>query len=181
MYKAANFSYRFLNDADNILEFLNEVTRAVLSHYGEAIPKLILSSLKHLLVESMTNSIKHSGIMNCNVSMYFENKYIEIIKEDDGKPFTHHLCPQWPLSDDHITDHPLLIYKGNMDKLLAKVESPCKISFYAETEIDTELDFEKYQLRNFGLLIITKCSKSFTYEYFPEKNINRFSMILSLE
>lgn len=176
MIKKAFF---FNNEEGDILYVLRELTAFISPHCVEILGSSKLSNIKNIVVETLTNSIKHSGVKYCTLSCEITNDCINIVKTETGAPFIHSGILRWPLSDNLLSER-VLLYKNNMQQLFVEAISSNSLAFFADDSDISDQPLELEAFRNFGLLIIARCSDSFTYTYDELTGMNTFSMRVDL-
>lgn len=137
----------------------------------------MLSKIKWVISEMISNAVKHSGVEECKLKIQIDEKHLVIEKEDKGHPLVlgtkgHEII--WPLkekqrgSDFHICNN-------GMDMLKVRINDLNRAIFFIEQLQDISMpELLVDTSEHFGLLIITKASDEFTYEYDSESNTNRF-------
>ena len=141
----------------------------------------LLSKIKWVLTELLTNAVKHSETAECMLSLSLKDGQLIIEKHDKGKPLTLHN----PVNDTKITWplHPgktiedFQIYHNGMDSLKVKIDEQHLASFYTEELPESQMPALLLDTsEHFGLLIITKASDAFIYQYIHEGNLNKFQV-----
>ncbi len=172
--------YTFDNRTEGIYPLLNKIIPEIEQHtrvYGRN--DRTLSLCKHLLIELLTNGVKHSDADTSLIVILLDEKEIEVSKYDDGKPFVLKDYPGWPLNSIH-KGKKLLIHKDDFFALYARIESENMISFEFEEYPIGTLNVTTNLAEHYGLLIITKASNSFSYRYSNGGMINHFKAVIAL-
>ncbi|WP_026630340.1 hypothetical protein [Dyadobacter alkalitolerans] len=140
------------------------------------------SKIKWVITELLTNAVKHSGTRDCTLNIKVDNNRLFLEKEDRGNPLS--LTEQetgkiftWPIRG--FTDRlEFQIYHNGIDSLIVRSDDAHSAKFYVN-EV-TAQDMPRLlndTSEHFGLLILTKASHEFYYEYEPETQINRFTSV----
>ena len=141
----------------------------------------LLSKIKWVLTELLTNAVKHSETAECMLSMSWENGQLVIEKQDAGLPLTlynpaNETQITWPLNPDKIIED-FQIYHNGMDSLRVNIENDNLATFYTEELPESHMPALLLDTsEHFGLLIITKASDAFIYQYIHEGNLNKFQV-----
>jgi anti-sigma regulatory factor (Ser/Thr protein kinase) len=149
------------------------------------IDESILLRIKWVITELLTNAVKHSGEEKSVLKIRINAVDLVLEKEDSGKPLI--LTAQdskkiaWPIENlSHPIDFP--IYHNGMDSLCVRTNNAGKAIFFIEAMADMEMPgLLTDTSEHFGLLIMTKSSDQFTYEYDPLNNVNRFACLFNLK
>jgi hypothetical protein len=161
------------NDADKIYEYVNYVLHAILEH-----TELHISNqrrIKLILVELLTNSIKHSDESTTQLQLIIDHPQLSIHKLEKGLQIEFSSAQQIPFD--------------NIDKTL-------RISFSEANNHQIQpLDKYRFQFLNpvradnltldhlpehFGFYIITLASDSFIYQYDPKLKENRYIINMNI-
>jgi len=131
-----------------------------------------------ILIELLTNGIKHAGTKETLLNITVDAKSIHIDKNDFGIRYQPGNITS---SVAHDPGYKELLTKDGLHSMYAVVENETRIRFVCE-EIDNEdtpVDVSSL-MEHFGLLIITKASNSFIYEYDIAKGLNTFSVYIEI-
>lgn len=172
--------FLFNNQTDGIYPLLDEIVPVIEQHtsvYGHA---RTISLCKHVLIELLTNGVKHSDISTSVVRIVLDKEKIEISKYDNGKSFSLKEYPQWPLVMLPAGEK-VLIHKDDAFALGAVVHSENMISFEVEEYPDKIFSPASNFLEHYGLIIITKSSASFSYHYKCSDYTNHFKSVISMK
>lgn len=161
------------NDAAEILSFTNSVI-AKINQYKK-INSEQQGRIKMILIELVTNSIKHGNENIAQIKLVIDQPSLTIQKSEKGL---------------HIK------FSSNSDQIpFTEIDQRIKISFSEENRHHIQtLDKYKFKFLNpylegltiehmpehFGFYIITMASDSFIYQYDPEKKENSFLVHLNL-
>lgn len=144
----------------------------------------ILSKIKWVITEMISNAVKHSGVDECKLKIQIDNDQLVIEKEDKGHPLVlgkkgHEII--WPLKEKPgKTD--FNICNNGMDMLKVRINDLNRALFFIEQlQAISMPELLVDTSEHFGLLIITKASDEFTYEYDSESNTNRFRTNFNLK
>ncbi|MEO6287697.1 MAG: anti-sigma regulatory factor [Dyadobacter sp.] len=161
---------------------LDEIRKKTESH---SINESILSRIQWVITELLTNAVKHSGQEESALNISISDFDLVLQKEDSGKPL--HLTAQdskkiiWPI-ENLSTPMDFPIYHNGMDSLCVRTDNAGKAIFFIETMADMEMPgLLTDTSEHFGLLIMTKASDQFTYEYDSLNKVNRFVCLFNLK
>ena len=144
------------------------------------------SQVKWVITELLTNAVKHSGTGSCILTISVDEHTLKIEKLDKGKPLS--LTEQntgnvftWPIASLSQSLE-FQIYHNGIDSLVVKAERDNHAKFYIEELESAEMPGLLIDTsEHFGLLIITKVSSEFSYEYDPATKVNRFVSLFNLK
>jgi anti-sigma regulatory factor (Ser/Thr protein kinase) len=150
-----------------------------------SIDESVFSRIKWVVTELLTNAVKHSGEEESALIIKLNASKLKLEKEDFGKPLV--LVGQdrqkimWPLENVNTPiDFP--IYHNGMDSLIVRTDQSGKAIFSVEDLPEMEMPaLLSDTSEHFGLLIMTKASDEFTYEYDPITKVNRFVSLFNLK
>jgi anti-sigma regulatory factor (Ser/Thr protein kinase) len=146
---------------------------------GNPVDEATLSRVKWVIIELLTNAVKHSGERETVLKIRIDAAGIVLIKEDYGKPLV--LVGQdsdkkiiWPLEKIvRPVDFP--IYHNGMDSLCVRTDEAGRAIFFIEQLAEMEMPaLLSDTSEHFGLLIMTKASDEFSYEFEAATGLNRF-------
>lgn len=126
-----------------------------------------------ILIELLTNGIKHAGTKETFLDITVDGPSINIDKKDFGNRYQPGNITSLLI---HNPGHRELLTKDGLHSMYAVVESDTRIKFTCEEVNDDEALDVNDLMEHFGLLIITKASDNFTYEYNIEMGLNTFSV-----
>ncbi|TLV02601.1 sensor histidine kinase [Dyadobacter luticola] len=151
----------------------------------------VSTRIKWVITEMLTNAIKHSAVEECLLTIRINDAQVFFEKKDSGKPLTLKNYASsgvadrgpitWPLQEEAFPQH-FQVYHNGSESLTVLAESPNRVVFYIQ-EIESE-EMPMLLLNtseHFGLLILTKASDHFEYEYEPVTGINRFRSTFNLQ
>jgi hypothetical protein len=142
-----------------------------------------LLSAKWSITELLTNAIKHGGPHETIFNISLDDQQLIIEKKDSGPPLSLSTIEvvdplTWPLEDIHTEQHFSLQNYGN-DLLRVFIDENCRAIFISkEAEEEFMNDPLESLSEHFGLLIITRSTDHFIYEYDLINQINIFRCIL---
>lgn len=122
-----------------------------------------------ILIELLTNAIKHTTDAEVFMQVFIYGESLIIEKTDFSSPF----------DPDNIilannTGCRVSISKDSLHTIYAIVESESRIRFVCEENSDTGILDVNNVMEHFGLLIITKSANEFTYQYDRLSGLNTF-------
>jgi anti-sigma regulatory factor (Ser/Thr protein kinase) len=145
----------------------------------------LYSRVKWVIAELLTNAVKHSGQEESCLVINIGEESLMLEKEDFGKPLvlTGQDCRSimWPLENLALPiDFP--IYHNGMDSLFVRADQAGKATFFVEELPEMAMPGLLSDIsEHFGLLIMTKASDAFTYEYDMLNGVNRFVCLFDLK
>ncbi|MBS7566251.1 hypothetical protein KHS38_17720 [Mucilaginibacter sp. Bleaf8] len=131
-----------------------------LQNYAEA--EDILFRAKYIIIELLTNALKHSGTGEAHLSVVISADELQIIKADAGNPLPL-LNAAMPTGQTRV-----MVAYDVMHTLYAVLGE--EVRFVCEENALENLDISKIH-EHFGLLIITKTADEFSYRYRKPDNI----------
>ncbi|WP_221391802.1 anti-sigma regulatory factor [Dyadobacter sp. NIV53] len=141
--------------------------------------------MKWILIELLTNAVKHSGAERCELKITIKDKKLIIEKEDYGPPLTitdfdSGKKISWPLNQDESVN--FQVYHNGSDSLRIKCIGNNEAIFFIDQLENQEMPGLLADIsEHFGLLIITKASDGFKYEFDQDSKINRFTSHFNLK
>ncbi|MDB5126255.1 ATP-binding protein [Mucilaginibacter sp.] len=139
--------------------------------------------LKMILVELLTNSLKHSGQDNTVLKIRTAGNKISIRKTDKGNGLAVRCGEnllEWPLPGRHHTDEIITIYSDSSAILKAKLHNNCCLRFFIEEVEETNPVNISSLAEHFGLMIITRACDTFDYEFDIDTCTNNFIIALAV-
>lgn len=142
------------------------------------------SKLKMILIELLTNSLKHAKHNQTLINVTLNGDEITLKKMDGGNP----LCLasaegllEWPLPGRHHTGKVIPVYADIDSVLKCRLHDNCRVAFFIEeTELTNAADSDINNLtEHFGLMIITRACGLFEYEFNIENCTNNFIVTLT--
>ncbi|GAA4097327.1 hypothetical protein [Mucilaginibacter panaciglaebae] len=177
---AESVSKQFLlpNTRQSIKSSVKELLDFVINQLPAGANKDSISfKIEVILIELLTNGIKHAGTKETLLNITVDGKSIHIDKKDFGNRYQ----PGNITSSLQSPGYKELLTQDGLHSMYAVVESEAQIRFVCE-EVDDEnalIDVSNL-MEHFGLLIITKASDNFTYEYDIAKGLNTFSVYIEI-
>lgn len=141
--------------------------------------ELLQWKVKWSVTELLTNAVKHAGTENTVFYLYENDKCLIIEKTDNGKPFSlfsldNDVKLTWPLKEEYVQQKFVLQNNGSESlTLVINSQSHATFSFNENTHSNPTDSLEHFS-EHFGLLIITKSSDRFEYEYDAQTKTNLF-------
>jgi hypothetical protein len=168
-----NINLKIPKDPDGILDYTNQVIDSL----RDKVPlKLdIVRKIKLILIELVTNSIKHSNDDDALIQLTFSHPTLTIQKVDKGLqiefsgdshkiPFVH-------------VDKTVLVTFADTKKHHIRILDKYQFKFLDAYKEGISMDDMP---EHFGLYIITLASDSFVYQHDPKLKENRFIVNLTL-
>ena len=143
----------------------------------------IRSRLKWAITELLTNAIKHSGASECRIGLHCTSLQLILEKTDQGNPLylirsDTGKAVQWPVTQNHPDTFE--IYQNGADALWVEISAEGKATFQAKPVTDFEnIGLSGNIAEHFGLMILTKASSSFGYEFDAASKTNKFCCIFN--
>lgn len=161
------------NDPDGILIYVNEVISALEERIELNLE--LVRNIKLILVELVTNSIKHSKDENALIEVSINHPTLTIQKVDKGLQIEfagdgHNI----PFVDVNKT---VMVSFSENKKHHIKILDKYQFKFLDAYKEGISID---YMPEHFGLYIITLASDSFVYQHDPKLQENRFIVNLKL-
>ncbi|MDB5286763.1 MAG: hypothetical protein JWR05_1712 [Mucilaginibacter sp.] len=167
----------FTNNADA----LYPLSVDIIDHLKQQVSpdEAAIQKLRMVLIELLTNAIKHSGNNETIIEVSTTAHSINLKKTDQGNTFaftTDGVKLEWPLPGNHHMGRVVSIYGDNNCTLKGNLENNWSINFFIEEHADTEaMDNAITSLpEHFGLMIITKACDNFTYKFDIDTCTNNF-------
>ena len=178
---AKSKKFVFNNHADGLYPLVLDVIEYI--SQKEKIDDDTVSKLKLILVELLTNSLKHSGGEKTTLEITTTGGQIIIKKTDRGNGLAIHCGEnllEWPLPGKHHANKVLTVYADANAILKAKLLNNCCLQFFIdETEQPGPLDINTLT-EHFGLMIITRACDVFEYGFDIDTCTNTFTVSLKL-
>jgi anti-sigma regulatory factor (Ser/Thr protein kinase) len=169
----------FNNDADGLYPLVLAAIEYVRQNLQ--IDESTEFKLKMILVELLTNSLKHSGQDNTVLKVGTAGNKISIRKTDTGNGLAVRCGEnllEWPLPGRHHTDEIITIYSDSSAILKAKLHNNCCLRFFIEDTEETDPVNISSLAEHFGLMIITRACDTFDYEFDINTCTNCFTVTL---
>lgn len=172
---AVSIEYLFDNTASSIGPLLQRVLGKISKFYGPAITTDKMVACKQVLIELLTNGIKHSGCDSSRISLFLSTLFISITKTDTGCSFTPPA-----LSEAVKVNDSMVICQTDYERLIAVRKSPQCIHFELIENSCTEPDPATLLMDHYGFLIISRAARSFIYQHDIKWGINTFAVKIDL-
>lgn len=174
----------FSNDSLAMYPLLNEIISYLKIHLPSEQYAFKISNCKQILIELLTNAVKHSNADVTVISVNLNGRSIEITKSDKGRKFylnnyTSWPPLSWPLDKKYIGEK-IKIYQDDISNLYAVIQNENRIVFEIEEYPITKVTSSSNLLEHYGLLIMAKFSNEFFYLYNAETNLNQFTAIIQV-
>ena len=155
----------------------------IVSYIGENISESRYSArvnqCRHVIVELLTNAVKHSGTDHSLLNVDIADEEISIRKIDNGRSFYLKKYGHLPLHESFVGEQ-IEIHKDDFYCIYALVDSPYSLTFevveYPIHSPDQILEMEEH----YGLLILLKSSSSVRYSFAEAEGLNYFDVKVSL-
>lgn len=180
-------TFSFFNQTDGLASALN----SLLTHVSELIQESsnyesIIQRSKWAITELLTNAVKHSQTDKTTFQLSIQDNQLLVEKIDQGQVLTLTTLDgifklTWPLFTSYFGQE-FNLQKNGSDSLQVRIDENHQAIFYIE-EVD-DFDFfssiENFS-EHFGLLIITKSTDKFTYDYDSTNLTNTFRCSFNLD
>jgi len=172
----------FTNDSRAMYPLLNEIITYLKNHLASEQYAFKISNCKQILIELLTNAVKHSNADTTTIHVALTGQSIELTKSDKGRKFylnnyTSWPPLTWPLEQKYIGEK-LKIYQDDISNLFATIQTENRIIFEIEEYPITQVTSNSNLLEHYGLLIMAKFSNEFFYLYNEEQNLNQFTTVI---
>jgi anti-sigma regulatory factor (Ser/Thr protein kinase) len=141
-----------------------------------------LTKVKLVLMELLTNALKHSGSAQTELWLHVGQENIIIKKMDIGSPLVIYcdgIKYEWPLPGNHQAGRTMCVYSGNGSNLNVAVKNNCLAHFLVEETGPEETDLLLLP-EHFGLMIIARACSSFMYQFDIDTCTNTFTSVIPL-
>jgi anti-sigma regulatory factor (Ser/Thr protein kinase) len=168
-----NINLEIPKDPDGILSYINQVLSALKEKI--ALEEGVVRNIKLILVELVTNSIKHSNDEHALIEVSINHPKLTIQKVDKGLQIQ--FCEdshKIPFVDVNKT---VMVSFSETKKHHIKILDKYQFKFLDAYKEGITID---YMPEHFGLYIITLASDSFVYQHDPKLQENRFIVDLRL-
>lgn len=170
--------YIFNNTTEEIYPLLNEMISAIEQYARGSLPAHKISACKQVVIELLTNGVKHSGVNSSLLTVEFNSSSIVISKTDRGNAFRLNERQDWPLSGFNKGDR-IVIYNCDFYSLVAVVRSENMLHFEVEEYQVEKVHSSSLIPEHYGLFILAKFSSGLTYKYDSHSRTNTFSAIIN--
>jgi len=145
----------------------------------------VIQKTKMILIEFLTNAIKHCGDAKTFVEIGLTAVELVIKKKDAGNAVSFEIGGSryiWPLAGVPRPGTHFSIYDHYGCKLMAFIKDECNLRFWVEEpEFADDPDFDAMQLpEHFGLMIIARASNRFEYFFDRHNCTNNFIATVAL-
>ncbi|AYL95855.1 hypothetical protein [Mucilaginibacter celer] len=175
----------FNNETEGIYPLTLQITDYIKNIAEQFIDEDVSFRVRTILIELLTNSLKHHSEQTTLIEVSLKNNKLSIKKLDKGQPFqikTRQYLLKWPLPLDVLKKNEIAVYGDDFGTLKGRLKNSNKLEFYTE-DVDVQyVDREVIKGLNehYGLMIITRASDVFNYEYKPGTGANNFTSIIQL-
>lgn len=174
-----NKQFFFDNKIQSIQPLMYEVISFIKENVSAERYAVKVNKCRHVIVELLTNAVKHSGVENSVLNVDIGDDVINIRKTDNGKPFYIKEYGQFPLHASFVGEQ-IEIHKDELYCIYAIVDSPCSLLFevveYPIHSPEQIMEMEEH----YGLLILLKSSSSVRYSFREVDGLNNFDISVSL-
>lgn len=171
----------FGNTAEQLYPLVMEILGFIKSEVN--IDEPTEQKARMVLIELLTNAIKHGGTTESMLEVIATEDKIIIKKTDIGETLALQcdgLLYKWPLPGNHQGGHSLTIYGDDTYTLKAQLANGCRVRFFIQ-EITKPAANALYNLpEHFGLMIITRACLAFEYEFDIATCTNNFTATLEV-
>jgi anti-sigma regulatory factor (Ser/Thr protein kinase) len=142
--------------------------------------------IKIILLELLTNSLKHMGNDVTRIGIDLKNGKLYISKHDKGRPLqinTRQALLTWPLTHSRFTQNEIAIYGDDFGTLKGRVKNSNQLEFFTE-DFDVRYVDKKTIMglnEHYGLMIIARASDAFNYKHKPGTGVNTFTSVIELK
>jgi anti-sigma regulatory factor (Ser/Thr protein kinase) len=140
------------------------------------------AKLKMILVELLTNALKHTSQSIAIIKVELTEGSIVIQKTDTGNGLAiqcDNNLLEWPLPGVHHAGTIITIYNNSNAVLKAKLQDNCNLQFFIEETSETDPIDINSLAEHFGLMIITRAANTFTYCFDIDNCSNNFFISLT--
>jgi hypothetical protein len=165
--------FEFINVSNNLTSALKEMLEFINDNLVENVPAIsLLFKAKIILTELLTNAVKHSFSRSTLIDICVADNCIVLKKTDHGMPlsliaYANTGEPRIPITNDIL--HTLYAIPEGNDTIRFACE---------EATMDDLVAIERI-VEHFGLIIITKASDKFVYQYCESTKANIFTASLT--
>lgn len=172
-------TFIFNNTADEMYPLMTDAIAYLEEH--TSLDDVTASKVRMVLVELLTNAIKHSGNKGTDIGIELCKDRIIITKTDEGYPlniFADGVDLNWPLPGIHHGGRIINVYGDGNLLLKGLLEGNCVVKFFVK-EGSVEENINNLP-EHFGLMIMAQVSDSFTYEFDINNCSNKFKASITL-
>lgn len=166
-------TFYFNNQTADIFPLMNEIVSYIKENVAAFTTIERLMPYRHVLVELLTNAVKHAGADSSMFSIEITEKEVTIVKSDNGNSFYLKKCGSFPL---HVSfeGQQVEIHKDALHCVYGIVDSANSLVFKV---VEYPLYFKDEVIslyEHFGLLILLKSSSQVSYHIDPITGLNHF-------
>ncbi|MBA3828329.1 MAG: hypothetical protein H0X33_05290 [Taibaiella sp.] len=178
--------FTFTNDSQTLTDSLEHALayiREQMTDYTKAQP--FISRLRWIIIELLTNGVKHSGVPQIQLNIIFEDNELILEKMDNGRPlliaeYEDRPKVKWPVGLNY-KGKDIVVCGDPLHLLHARIDQQGDASFFVEAiDNDGPLALDCVS-EHFGFIIIAKASGSFTYHYDEADKVNIFRCTFDLQ
>ena len=170
--------FTFYNNAEDIYPVLLDVMSFIQTSASISC-KQVTSRSSVILTELLTNGVKHAGDTPTLIRISRQEDGLHLIKSDQGRLF----LPEKIGRLDKINlqaGKKISITSDPITELYAVAEDDYRLRFGVKDHpLNDDIPVQGL-LEHYGLLMITKASDHFFYEYHPEQQLNVFWSVILL-
>ncbi|TFF39571.1 hypothetical protein [Mucilaginibacter psychrotolerans] len=169
----------------NKAEQLYPLTMEILGHIENevAIDEETAQKARMVLIELLTNAIKHGGAAECTLEVIAAEDKVIIKKSDIGEALvirSEGALYQWPLPGVHQGGRSITIYGDGICNLKGSLANSRRVRFFIEENIKPNAGEIRNLPEHFGLMIITRACQAFEYEFDIATCTNNFTATLAV-
>jgi anti-sigma regulatory factor (Ser/Thr protein kinase) len=174
-------TFVFNNQADGLYPLVMDIV-AYIQQYTK-VSEATTAKLKMILVELLTNALKHAGQSTTTIKVELTGNKVIIQKTDTGNGLAIRFGDsllEWPLPGVHHAGHTITVYNDSNAVLKAKLQDNCTLQFFIEeTEGTGPVDINTLA-EHFGLMIITRSCDVFHYHFEIDTCSNNFIVSITV-
>ena len=139
----------------------------------------LLPAVKLIVIELVTNAIKHSGQAHVYFDLLLDDDCISIVRKDKGKPVSFVTEQMGTISKPFDTSiaEKIKLYGDGLNALFVEILNDGTLKFTSE-EFVTAYSGVLNLSEHFGLLIISRSGSNFTYHFNERNRQNEFKVII---
>jgi hypothetical protein len=166
--------FTFDNRLESLYPALQDMISFIRTATSDTDRRKVTERSKIVLTELLTNGIKHAGNASTLIYVSVQDNILNLIKSDHGKVF----LPQY--TGKPGAGKKIVIASDPMSELFVIHEEKNRLKFGVQ-EYPITAEFKVSGLvEHYGLLMITKASDQFYYDYIPDSACNIFHSVLFL-
>lgn len=161
----------------NRIDSLTAVLKRILKFINDTSPTetevaALLFKAKIIIIELLTNSLKHSNSESTLIHVNMDEKGLIITKLDNGNPLSL-------LADTNSSQQKIPVSNDILHTLYARSKMKDQIHFSYEENKMNDIVKTNDIVEHFGLLIITKAADEFIYTYSHQTKENAFIVTIN--